>query len=47
MPMRLIMFGVKPILSAAFAWDFIADCILALSFVSIGFRLFSVLAILI
>jgi hypothetical protein len=35
--MALMMFGVKPILSAAFACVFMADCTLALSLVSIVF----------
>jgi hypothetical protein len=37
MPMALMVFGVKPILSAPFAWAFMADCTLALSLVSIVF----------
>ena len=32
-----MMFGVKPILSAAFAWVFMADCTFALSLVSMVF----------
>ena len=42
MPVALIMFGVKPILLAVFACAAMADCTLALSFVSMVFRFFCV-----
>ena len=37
MPRALMVFGVKPSLSAAFAWVFMADCTFALNLVSMVF----------